>query len=93
MKQLAKKRYPASVIDRPKMGFGVPIGDWMAGPLRRDVEDRLLKSNDLPRFFEMSHLNTIWQSHLDRRDGTAKIWNLLFLDQWMKTHQAALPSR
>jgi len=93
LKQLAKRRYPASLIDRPKMGFGVPIGDWMAGPLRSAVEERLLRSAELERFFNVPVIDGIWRSHLQQRDGTAKIWNLLFLDQWLKTHQAALPPR
>jgi asparagine synthase (glutamine-hydrolysing) len=92
LKSLAKRRYPAPLIDRPKMGFGVPIGDWMAGPLRPAVEERL-RSPQLSRFFDGRHIEGIWARHLQQRDGTAQIWNLLFLDQWLKTHEAALPGR
>lgn len=91
LKTLARRRYPAALIDRPKMGFGVPIGDWMAGKLRAQVEQRLLGSCDLPRFFETSTIAGIWRRHLERRDGTAKLWNLLFLDEWLRTHPEALP--
>lgn len=92
LKRLAKTRYPAGIIDRPKMGFGVPIGDWMAGKLRSQIEARLLHSRVLPRFFDMAHVTALWRRHLEHRDATAKIWNLLFLDEWMKTHEAALTS-
>ena len=91
LKMLAKRRYPASLIDRPKMGFGVPIGEWMAGTLRPAVEERL-RSPHLARFFDPQHIDGIWARHLQHRDGTAKIWNLLFLEQWLKTHEGALPA-
>ena len=90
LKCLAKRRYPAPLIDRPKMGFGVPIGDWMAGPLRDAVEERLFRSAFLPRLVEIEHVQQIWRHHLEHRDGTAKLWNLLFLEEWLKTHDAAL---
>jgi asparagine synthase (glutamine-hydrolysing) len=90
LKTLAKRRYPASIIDRPKMGFGVPIGDWMAGPLRVQIEERILNSPQLARLLEPSHIAAIWTRHLQQRDGTAKIWNLLFLDEWLRTHQPSL---
>lgn len=91
LKTLARRRYPAPLIDRPKMGFGVPVGDWMAGPLRGEVEARLLRSAHLPRLFSQSHIASVWRRHLEHRDGAAKVWNLLFLDEWLRTHEAALP--
>jgi asparagine synthase (glutamine-hydrolysing) len=92
LKVLARRRYPSDVIDRPKMGFGVPIGDWMAGKLRPDVESRLLGSGTLPRLLNMTFVNNLWQRHLAHRDQTARIWNLLFLNEWLNTHEAAIPS-
>ncbi|MDO8680059.1 MAG: asparagine synthase (glutamine-hydrolyzing) [Acidobacteriota bacterium] len=91
LKNLAKRRYPAALIDRPKMGFGVPIGDWMADKLRDQVERRLRDSKTLPRFFDMPAVETLWRRHVSKRDGTAKIWNLLFLEEWLSTHVDALP--
>ncbi len=90
LKALAKRRYPAELIDRPKMGFGIPIGRWMVDGLRPQVEARLLRSRNLPRFFDLSALGALWSRHLAGRDNTAKIWNLLFLDQWLETHPEAV---
>jgi asparagine synthase (glutamine-hydrolysing) len=92
LKELAKRRYPAELIDRPKMGFGIPIGDWMATGLREQIESRLLHSSTLPRFFDMPAVEAIWRRHLEQRDGTAKLWNLLFLDEWLAAHQEAMPA-
>ena len=90
LKSLAKRRYPASLIDRPKMGFGVPIGGWMAGPLRSQVEERLLQSPQLARLVDRSYVDEIWKRHLQHGDGAAKVWNLLFLGEWLRTHEGAL---
>jgi asparagine synthase (glutamine-hydrolysing) len=91
LKRLARQRYPAALVDRPKMGFGVPIGAWMAGKLRPEVERRLLQSQFLPAMFDMRAVNTLWQHHLATQGATAKIWNLLFLEEWMRQHPDAMP--
>jgi len=90
LKQLAKRRYPAALIDRPKMGFGVPIGAWMATKLRAQVEERLLHSDLLPEFFNMPAVAALWHQHVTQQNATPKIWNLLFLEEWMRGHEASL---
>lgn len=92
LKQLAKRRYSASLIDRPKMGFGVPIGEWMRKKLRPEVEKRLLTSELLPLFFDASYIAEIWTRHVAEGNMTAKVWNLLFLEEWLRTHQDAIPA-
>ena len=91
LKKLARQRYPAALVDRPKMGFGVPIGAWMAGKLRPEVERRLLRSEFLPSFFDMRAVETLWQQHVATQGATAKIWNLLFLEEWMRQHPDTMP--
>ena len=91
LKKLARQRYPAELVDRKKMGFGVPIGAWMAGKLRPEVERRLLQSEFLPILFDRRAIETVWQQHLATQGATAKIWNLLFLEEWMSQHPDAMP--
>jgi asparagine synthetase B (glutamine-hydrolysing) len=91
LKRLARQRYPAALVDRPKMGFGVPIGAWMAGKLRPEVEQRLLRSEFLPQLFDRRAVETLWQQHLATQGATAKIWNLLVLEEWMRQHPDAMP--
>jgi asparagine synthase (glutamine-hydrolysing) len=90
LKRLARQRYPAEVIDRPKMGFGVPLNEWFAGKLKEDVQRRLLKSECLPILFNTESIRDILNRHFKHQDQSTKIWNLLFLDEWMRTHGGAL---
>lgn len=90
LKLLAKRRYPASIIDRPKMGFGVPLGPWFAGKLNNEVRRRLLKSEFLVRYFDAGYIRNLVESHTETNNLQAKLWNLLFLEEWMRTHENAL---
>jgi asparagine synthase (glutamine-hydrolysing) len=90
LKNLARRWYPEDLISRKKMGFGIPVGDWMAEALKDQTEQRLLRSPVLPRLFDMSYVAEIWQRHVAHRDRTNHLWNLLFLDEWMRSHEDAL---
>jgi len=87
LKRLALKKYPASMIERPKKGFGVPISAWFAGELREKVRSMLMSSTRLPQFFEMSEISKILDAHMAPSDMSPKIWSLLFLDQWLAGHE------
>ncbi len=89
LRQLARRRYPADVVDRPKMGFGLPIGQWMRGALRSGVEARLLRSTRLSLLVERSQVAALWERHLAGQDSTPLLWNLLVLDAWMESHPEA----
>lgn len=90
LKALARRWYPPELVDRRKMGFGVPVGEWMAGELRSETEVRLLQSSVLPRLFDMSFVAGLWNRHVERRDASNQIWNLLVLEEWLRTHEEAL---
>ncbi|RME02609.1 MAG: asparagine synthase (glutamine-hydrolyzing) [Planctomycetota bacterium] len=88
LKRLAERRYPFSLVHRPKMGFGVPLGEWFRG--WAELEERLLGSPYLGRFFCSRQLKRLLRKHSLRRNLAHKIWNLLFLEQWMRDHPEAL---
>ncbi|MBI2266894.1 MAG: asparagine synthase (glutamine-hydrolyzing) [Armatimonadetes bacterium] len=90
LKRLARKRYPPEVIDRPKMGFGVPLGAWFAGKLNEEVKRRLLDSEYLATFFDRAEIAGILARHNGNYDNSARIWNLLFLEEWMRSHSDAV---
>ena len=90
LRQLARRWFPEPFITRPKMGFGVPVGDWMVDELKDQTEQRLLHSPMLPRLFDMSYVAENFQRHLAQRDRSNHQWNLLFLEEWMRTHEDAV---
>lgn len=84
LKRLAERLVPVGNLYRRKMGFGVPVGDWLRGPLRPWLEDVLLSSRAHARgYFRPEVVRTLVQDHLERRrDHTYPLWALLWLELW-----------
>jgi asparagine synthase (glutamine-hydrolysing) len=89
LRQVLKRYVPESLVDRPKMGFGVPIDHWLRGPLRPWAED-LLSSSSL----KDSGLNAIpirqrWDDHLSgTRNWHYSLWPVLMYQAWFKHTQS-----
>jgi asparagine synthase (glutamine-hydrolysing) len=84
LRQVLCRHVPKHLIDRPKMGFGIPLGEWLRGPLRDWAEDllaeRRLREADL---LDASRVRQCWQEHLDgRRNWQYLIWDVLMLEMW-----------
>lgn len=93
LKEAARPMLPASIIDRPKKGFGVPIGDWIRGPLRSLACD-LLSDDRIRRegFFEPSEVLRLLREHLEgRADHRKPLWTLLAFELWMDRHGPGSP--
>jgi asparagine synthase (glutamine-hydrolysing) len=75
---------PKPNVDRPKMGFAVPIGEWFRGPLRPLLEDALLSEQSARRgYFQHAWIRRLVSDHLDfRADHGFKLWNLMLLELW-----------
>ncbi len=75
---------PRELFERPKMGFGIPIGAWMRGPLRPWCEE-LLSEARLRReeFFVPGPIRQRWQEHVDnKRDWAYYLWDVLVFQAW-----------
>jgi asparagine synthase (glutamine-hydrolysing) len=79
-------RLPPAILTRPKMGFGVPVGEWLRGELRPLLEDTVLSSRAAARgYFHPQAVRTMVDEHLSRRaDRTSHIWGLLMLELWFR---------
>jgi asparagine synthase (glutamine-hydrolysing) len=86
LRRLMRHRLPAEILTRSKMGFGVPVGEWLRTDLRPLLEDTLLSDRAQQRgYFRPSAVRTMVDEHLSRRaDRTAHIWGLLMLELWLR---------
>jgi asparagine synthase (glutamine-hydrolysing) len=86
LRQLLYRHVPRALVERPKMGFGVPLDDWLRGPLRAWAED-LLSPTALERhgILRPEPVRTVWARHLSRRSDLGyELWDLLMLQAWME---------
>ncbi len=85
LRQVLYRHVPRALVDRPKMGFGVPISDWLRGPLRPWAED-LLAAPALVRHdvLDPVPVREAWRLHLSkRRDLGYELWDVLMLEAWL----------
>lgn len=86
LKQILYKYVPSNLIDRPKMGFGIPLGDWLRGPLRKWAED-LLDETKLKRqgFFKPAPILKEWELHISgKKDRHYGLWTILMFQAWLE---------
>ena len=86
LKRLARKLLPREIVDRPKVGFTVPLSPWFRGPLRELVADTLLSRACLGRgYLREEAVRSYVDDHLaGRRDRGRELWTLLTLELWSR---------
>ncbi len=83
----AEEVLPRSVIEHRKVGFLVPLAEWLRGPLRGYVEETLLGPRALGRgIFRPKAVRALVRDHMSgRRDASWKLWSLLNVELWHRT--------
>ena len=90
LRQLLYRHVPKSLIERPKMGFGIPLGGWLRGPLR-DWAEALLDERRLTNegYFRPEPIRRMWQSHLRGTfDEQYRLWGVLMFQSWLEANGA-----
>jgi len=84
LKDWARRRLPPEILRRPKMGFGVPVGEWFRNELQDVVRARLLSDRSFcRRIFRPEWLQALVESHLSgRANQEHQLWALLMLELW-----------
>jgi asparagine synthase (glutamine-hydrolysing) len=90
LRQVLYRHVPRELIERPKMGFSVPIAEWLRGRLRAWAE-ALLDESRLRRegFFEPTLVRAKWKEHLSgERNWHRELWSVLMFQLWLE-HRSA----
>jgi asparagine synthase (glutamine-hydrolysing) len=85
LRRLLDRYVPRKFVERPKMGFGVPLHDWLRGPLREWAEAKLdparIARHDV---FDPTEVRRVWDEHVrGYSNHTATLWPVLMFDGWM----------
>ena len=87
LRQVLYRHVPRELIERPKAGFAIPVGQWLRGPLREWAES-LLDAQRLQAegYFHPEPIRARWSEHLrGKRDHTPSLWTVLMFQAWLES--------
>jgi asparagine synthase (glutamine-hydrolysing) len=84
LRHLLYREAPASLFERPKAGFAIPLGDWLRGPLRDWAEDLLGPRLEQDGYLDARAVRQRWRQHVDgTRDSAQALWAILMFQAWL----------
>jgi asparagine synthase (glutamine-hydrolysing) len=86
LRRVLGKFIPPALVERPKMGFGVPVGEWVRGPLREWAEAQLAETRLRQEgLLDVSRVREKWRRHLNRTSREDdSVWQLLMFQSWLE---------
>jgi asparagine synthase (glutamine-hydrolysing) len=90
LRRLLCQEVPSGLVERPKAGFGIPVGEWIKGPLRPWAEElldpRAMKADG---WFDPEIVQARWGDHLSgRRDSTPALWAVVMFQAWWREQRS-----
>jgi asparagine synthase (glutamine-hydrolysing) len=88
LRRVLYRHVPQTLIERPKMGFGIPLDHWLRGPMRGWAEE-LISVQRLRRegWFDPAPIREKWEEHLSgRRNWQYALWHVLMFQAWLDRH-------
>jgi asparagine synthase (glutamine-hydrolysing) len=86
LKDVARSLVPASLIDRPKMGFGIPRAEWLRTEMKELVIDTLTDTTARQRgWLDQVQVKKVLDTHMTGQDKDNLIWPMLMLELWART--------
>lgn len=93
LRQVLYRHVPRALVDRPKMGFSVPLGAWLRGPLREWAQHLLFSPAVQDMGIDPRELRRIWdEQQAGTRDWQHALWSILMLRGWQEGRAEALPA-
>jgi asparagine synthase (glutamine-hydrolysing) len=89
LRQILDKYVPRKLLERPKQGFGIPLGDWLRGPLRVWAE-HLLDPDRITRegYLKPEPIRRKWTEHLSgEQNWEHSLWSVLMFQAWLETQR------
>jgi asparagine synthase (glutamine-hydrolysing) len=86
LRQVLYRHVPPALVERPKMGFGVPIDSWLRGPLRDWAEDLLEpKAMAAEGYLDPAPVQATWRQHVSgQRNCQHQLWTVLMFQAWLR---------
>jgi asparagine synthase (glutamine-hydrolysing) len=87
LREVLHRHVPPELVDRPKMGFGAPVGEWIRGALRDWAEDLLSpQALEADGVLEPALIRARWREHLEGRfNWQYPLWAVLMFQSWRRT--------
>jgi asparagine synthase (glutamine-hydrolysing) len=89
LREVLYRHVPRKIVDRPKMGFSIPLAQWLRHDLREWGEELIKNISYLGCPINKNELIRLWGEHQSGKDNTDKVWSFLMLISFIKNHLKA----